>query len=170
MNKSLNTLFRLPVALASLALFALMCLTFADVILRSALNAPIEAATELTRLLMAVVVFSALPVISYTGLHISVDLTDPLFAKFRLERIRDGLVNLACGGMLYFPARRIVDLAERAKSYGDQTEYLNIPTFYIGWFIAISSFITAAVLILRGVMILMGKTPSSRIGQEPNYD
>lgn len=170
MTRTKNALFRLPVALASVALFALMCMTFADVILRSAFNAPIEAATELTRLLMAVVVFAALPVISFQGQHISVDLLDPIFARLRLERIRDGLLSLACGGMLYFPARRIVDLAERAKSYGDQTEYLNIPTFYIGWFIAISSFITAAVLILRGVMILLGKTPDAHIGQEPNYD
>jgi TRAP-type C4-dicarboxylate transport system permease small subunit len=170
MTKSLHSLFRLPVALASLALFALMCLTFADVILRSAFNSPIEAATELTRLLMAVIVFSALPVISFQGHHISVDLLDPIFARFRLERVRDGLISLACGGLLYFPARRIIDLAERARSYGDKTEYLNIPTFYIGWFIAISSFITAAVLILRGVMILMGRTPAAGMGQEPYYD
>lgn len=170
MNKTVNALFRLPVALASLALFVLMCMTFADVILRSAFNAPIEAATELTRLLMAVVVFAALPVISFRGHHISVDLLDPLFARFRLERLRDGLMSLACGGMLYFPSRRMIDLAERARSYGDKTEYLNIPTFYIGWFIAISSFITAAVLVLRGVLILMGRTPDSRIGQEPKHD
>lgn len=170
MSKTLNSLFRLPVALASAALFALMCMTFADVILRSAFNAPIEAATELTRLLMAVIVFSALPLISFQGHHISVDLLDPLFARLRLERIRDAGMSLACGVMLYFPARRIIDLAERARSYGDKTEYLNIPTFYIGWFIAVSSFITAAVLILRGVMILMGRTPAAGTGQEPHYD
>ena len=170
MNKILITLFRLPLALASAALFALMCMTFADVILRSAFNAPIEAATELTRLLMAMIVFSALPLISFQGHHISVDLLDPLFARFRLERIRDGLMSLACGGLLYFPARRIADLAERARSYGDKTEYLNIPTFYIGWFIAVSSFITAAVLVLRGVMILTGRTPAAGMGQEPHYD
>ncbi|MCM2563169.1 TRAP transporter small permease [Lutimaribacter sp. EGI FJ00015] len=144
----------LPMFVASISLFALMVLTFCDVILRSAFNAPIEAATELTRIAIAVVVFSALPLLSARGQHISVDLLDPLFARLRLGRILDGLVNLACGIMLYFPAERVIDLAERARSYGDETEYLNIPTFYIGWFIAIMSFATALVFILRGAVIL----------------
>lgn len=47
----------LPMAVASVALFGLMVLTFCDVVLRSALNAPIEAATELTRIAIAIVVF-----------------------------------------------------------------------------------------------------------------
>ncbi|SDO21587.1 TRAP-type C4-dicarboxylate transport system, small permease component [Lutimaribacter pacificus] len=144
----------LPILVASIALFALMVLTFCDVILRSAFNAPIEAATELTRIAIAVIVFSALPLLSARGQHISVDLLDPIFARFRLARWRDGIVNLACGVMLYFPASRVVDLAQRARSYGDQTEYLNIPTYLIGWFIAIMSFATALVLILRGAVIL----------------
>ncbi|SDI36816.1 TRAP transporter small permease [Lutimaribacter saemankumensis] len=144
----------LPILVASITLFALMVLTFCDVILRSAFNAPIEAATELTRIAIAVIVFSALPLLSARGQHISVDLLDPLFARMHLARLRDGVVNLACGVMLYFPASRVIDLAQRARSYGDQTEYLNIPTYLIGWFIAIMSFATALVLILRGAVIL----------------
>ena len=45
----------------------MMIMTFFDVVLRSTINTPIEAATELTRILMAVVVFSALPVVSGRG-------------------------------------------------------------------------------------------------------
>ena len=48
----------IPLAVASAALFLMMCMTFADVVLRSSFDAPIEAATELTRILMAIVVFS----------------------------------------------------------------------------------------------------------------
>jgi TRAP-type C4-dicarboxylate transport system permease small subunit len=144
----------LPILVASVALFMLMVLTFCDVVLRSVFNAPIEAATELIRIAIAIIVFSALPLLSARGQHISVDLLDPLFARLRLTRLRDGIVNIACGVMLYFPAERVIDLAERARSYGDQTEYLNIPTFYIGWFIAIMSFATALVLLLRGAIIL----------------
>ncbi|UWQ92372.1 TRAP transporter small permease [Rhodobacteraceae bacterium M382] len=163
MPRILNLVFRLPVALASLALFLLMAMTFADVILRSAFNAPIEAATELTRLLMALIVFSALPMISFQGHHIAVDLLDGLFARFRLERARDVAISLMCGGMLLWPANRMIDLAERARSYGDQTEYLNIPTYYIGWFIAISAFVTAAALILRGGALALGRDPEQMV-------
>ena len=44
-------------------------------------------------------------------------------------------------------------LAERARSYGDVTEYLGIPQFYIAWFIAVLTFVTALVLILRGLVL-----------------
>lgn len=143
----------LPTTLAVTALFAMMVMTFADVVLRSVANMPIQAATELTRILMAVVVFSALPVVSARGDHISVDLLDKIFGHW--ATVRDGLVSLACGAMLWWPAGRIVVLAERAREYGDVTEYLGIPQFYVAWFIAILTFATMAVLILRGLLLLI---------------
>ena len=141
------------ITVASVAIFALMVLTFCDVVLRSAFNAPIEAATELTRITMAIVVFSALPIVSARDEHITVDLADPIFRRFRLERLRDGLVALACGIMLIWPALRASDLAARDKSYGDVTEYLSLPTYVFEYFIAIMSLVTAVVLILRGLLI-----------------
>lgn len=142
-----------PTALAVTALFVMMVMTFADVVMRSAFNTPIEAATELTRILMAILVFSALPVVSGRGDHIAVDLTDPLFGKAG-GRWRDAVISLICGGMLWWPAERVIVLAERARSYGDVTEYLGIPQFYIAWFIAVLTYATAAVLILRGITLI----------------
>lgn len=156
--KSLIQLLRkasaLPVLLASASLFILMVMTFFDVLLRSAFNAPIEAATELTRILMAVMVFSIMPIISARREHITVDLTDYIFNRYRLAKIRDGLVTLACGVMLIWPTMRVYVLAERARSYGDVTEYIGIPQFYIGWFIAIATGLTAFVLIAEGLVLL----------------
>lgn len=140
----------LPSALAATALFALMVMTFFDVILRSTINDPIESATEMTRLFMAITVFSSLPVISWRGEHIVVDLFDPLFSA-GLARVRDAVINLACGIILFWPALRVWQLAGRAKEYGDVTEYLNIPQFYIAYFIAVSTFLTAVVLLARGL-------------------
>ena len=142
----------LPMAVASVALFALMGLTFADVLMRSIFNAPIEAATELIRIGIALIVFAAMPVLSARGGHISVDLLDGPFRMLRLERVRDASVALACAAMLWWPAGRVVDLANRARSYGDVTEYLAIPTFYVGWFIAIMTYLTAAALVGRGLL------------------
>lgn len=152
--KKTTNLQVLPVYVASAALFFLMCLTFTDVILRSMFNAPIEAATELTRMSMAIMVFSILPSLSGRGQHIAVDLLDGLFTHPTVQRIKAAMINLSCGGMLLWPAQRVSVLAERARSYGDVTEYLNIPQFYIAWFIAIMTFATAAVLIIRGLLEL----------------
>lgn len=154
-----------PVALSAAALFAMMLLTFFDVILRSAFDSPIEAATELTRILMAVLVFSALPVVSGRAGHIAVDLTDPLFPPV-LARVRDAVISLACGAMLWWPAERVVVLAERARDYGDVTEYLGIPQVYIAWFIAISTYATAVVLLARGVLLIA----APRLLEDPSHD
>ena len=143
---------RAPVLLAVTALFVMMVMTFFDVVLRSTINTPIEAATELTRILMAIVVFSALPVVSGRAGHISVDVLDWVFTR-AAARWRDIAINLVSGVLLWWPAERVTVLAERARSYGDVTEYLGIPQFYIAWFIAVLTFVTALVLILRGLVL-----------------
>lgn len=142
----------LPVIVACIALFILMVMTFCDVILRSVFNAPIEAATELTRILMAVLVFSVLPIVSTTNGHIAVDLTDGFFNRLHLSRARDVVIYVASGIMLFWPVQRVWVLAERARDYGDVTEYLSIPTYLIGWFIALSVAITALVMIATGLL------------------
>ena len=144
----------LPLLLAGAVLFLLMVMTFADVMLRSAFNAPIEAAPELTRMAVAIVVFSVMPVLSAQGKHISVDLLDGVLDRFGLRRATEALVSLACGVMLWWPSNRVADLAERARSYGDVTEFLAVPVHYLTWFIAIATFATMGVLILRGLALI----------------
>jgi len=140
-----------PSILASLALFFLMAMTFADVVLRSVFNDPIESATELTRLLMAIIVFSSLPIVSWQGKHIVIDLLDHFFTK-TMSRIRNFFVDFISGIVLVWPSYRVWELAERAKSYGDTTEYLQIPQFYVAYFIAIATMITSVVLVIRSVL------------------
>ena len=152
MARGISLVSRLPEFLAALSLFSLMCMTFADVVLRSLLNAPVEVAADMTRLLMAIMVFSVLPVMSARGAHISVDLAEQIFRRFALVRIRNIVVNLFCGIILIWPASRILDLAERSRSYGDKMEYLGLPLHYIGWFIALMTGLTALSLIVRGVI------------------
>ncbi|WP_425051686.1 TRAP transporter small permease [Psychromarinibacter sp. S121] len=139
-----------PTWIAAIALFSLMCMTFADVLLRSALDNPIEYASELTRIFLAVIVFASLPAVSWNGGHIVVDLMDPLFSR-RMARVRDVLIDLACGILLFWPAMRVLDLAERSREFGDVTEYMGFPQFLVGWFIAAFTALTAVTLIARGV-------------------
>ena len=141
---------RLPTWLAAAVLFILMAMTFADVVMRSLFNNPIESATELTRLFMAIIVFSALPMVSWKGGNIVVDLLDPLFSR-RLARLRDIAIDLICGVILFWPAIRVWELAERSRQYGDVTEYLNFPQYHVARFIAVFTLLTAATFIVRGV-------------------
>ena len=147
----------LPTWIAAFFLFALMVMTFFDVVLRSALNNPIESATELTRLFMAIVVFASLPMVSWKDNHIVVDLLDPIFSR-RLAHLRAIVIDLVCGLALLWPAKRIWDLAERARGYGDVSEYLNFPQYLPGWFIAFFTLVTALVFLARGITRIVAPT------------
>ena len=150
MKRILTVIANLPGWLAAIVLFILMAMTFADVLLRSIFNNPIEAATEMTRFFMAIIVFASLPMVSWKGNHIVVDLMDPLFSR-PLARLRDIAIDLFCGAILFWPAIRVWELAERARSFGDVTEYLGFPQFVIGWFIAALTFVTAITFVARGI-------------------
>ena len=160
---------RLPSLLAAATLFTLMVMTFMDVMLRSIINNPIESATELTRLFMAIIVFASLPVISWRGGHIVVDLLDSKFGEVA-SLLRDSVVNLVCGAALLWPAVRVWQLAERARQYGDVTEYLRIPQFYIAYFIAVATFVTALLLLARGVLMLIAPKVLQRMDHPPEPD
>lgn len=155
LRKAYHLAVGIPVWLACAALFILMVMTFSDVILRSSFDAPIEAATELTRIFVAVMVFAVLPHISVTGAHIAVDLTDSIFNRLRLARIRDGLILLLSGAMLFWPVSQVWKLAERTRSYGDVTQYLGIPQYLTMWFIAAGLTLAAVAMGIAGVLKLV---------------
>ncbi len=144
-----------PVALACTALFIMMVMTFCDVFLRSTFNAPIQAATEMTRILMGIVVFSVMPMISARGGHIVVDLADPVFDRLRLTRLRNGLVQMLAGAMLYWPVTQMWRLTLRAQDRGDVTEYLAIPQYLTAGFITIFTGLAAVALIVSGLLALV---------------
>jgi len=153
-RRFLHAAGNVPSLLAGMVLFLLMVMTFLDVLLRSTVNNPIESATELTRLALAIIVFSSLPAVSYKGEHIVVDLLEG-YMGLRLRRILDLLINVVSGIALLWPAARVWQLAERTREYGDVTEYLNIPQFYIAWFIAVMTFATALAFIARGIVLFV---------------
>jgi TRAP-type C4-dicarboxylate transport system permease small subunit len=152
----------LPTWVAAACLFIMMGMTFLDVILRSAFNNPLEYATELTRIFMAVIVFASLPMVSWKGQHIVVDLMDPLF-RGALARLRDIAIDLVSGVALAYTAVRVFQLAERSRNRGLVTEYMGFPEHYVGFFIAVFIAVTSAVLILRGLMRIFfpQKVPST---------
>ena len=96
MKKMLETLCGL---LAGIALFAIMVLTFLDVVGRKLLDNSITGSLELTELLMVVVIFGALPLVSERGEHVVFDSLDP-YLPDTVKKIQRALVHLLCGAAL----------------------------------------------------------------------
>ena len=81
------------------ALFAIMALTFFDVLGRKFFANSITGSLELTELLMVVVIFGALPLVSERGEHVEFDSLDPYLPHW-LRRAQSFVVHLLCGVVL----------------------------------------------------------------------
>jgi TRAP-type transport system small permease protein len=81
------------------ALFAIMALTFFDVLGRKFLSNSITGSLEVTELLMVVVIFGALPLVSARGEHVEFDSLDPYLPR-RVRRVQAFVVHLLCGAVL----------------------------------------------------------------------
>lgn len=137
-----------PAVIAGIALFFMMVLTFVDVISRSVFSAPLSFSAELTETAMAVVVFAALPMATLKGNHIVVDLFDGFF-NARGALVRDFLVDLICVLALAYPAFRVWTIGTRSKSYNEVTEILNMPQYYLIYFVSTALFFCCGIYVLQ---------------------
>lgn len=159
----LGAAVNVPKVLAMLALLILMTMTFCDVISRSVFNAPIEASTELSRILLMVVVFAALPWVTLHNAHIGVDLLGPFLDRIGFARV-EGLILILSAGLLYWPILQILKLAQRAASYGDTTEFLNIPRVYPTSFVLVFTVLTALAFLVSGLWLAVTGKPFAQDG------
>jgi len=96
MKKRLQLLCELA---AAGALFAIMALTFFDVLGRKLLDRSITGSLELTELLMVVVIFAGLPLVSARGEHVEFDSLDALLPP-RVRKVQAVCVHLFCAALL----------------------------------------------------------------------
>lgn len=147
--------------ISSCVLFALMILTCVDVLGRYFFNSPVRGGTELTEFALAIIVFSVLPVVTWRGGQIVVDLIDIWLSPFVL-RVLAWVAAVLMSGSLYFLAWRIFELGERNLRRGVVTEFLSMPTGYLVIYIAVFSWITAAALLAYQLLSLRSKTKTDK--------
>ncbi|MBQ0756027.1 MAG: TRAP transporter small permease [Amphritea sp.] len=140
--------------IAAVTLFFLMALTCADVLGRYFFGNAVDGATELTEMGIAILVFAEMPVITWRGGHVVVDILDRMLGNTLIKIL--GLFSaLLMSTSLYFLATRIFQLAERSMRRQEVTEFLEMPVGYIVEYIAFMSWVTAALMITYGVYRLL---------------
>ena len=122
MNKLLDLLCGL---LSGIALFAIMVLTFFDVLGRKFLSHSITGSLEITELLMVVVIFGALPLVSRRGEHVEFDSLDP-YLPARVRRVQALLVHLLCAVLLLGLAVLMWHTGGQFRETGETTAQLQI--------------------------------------------
>lgn len=129
-------------ALAVLALWALALLTFADVFGRDVFDAPVSGAYELTEILVAILIFGALPSLTLGREHVFVDLFDKLFPP----TIRPALkvvLTVVEATILALIAWRTWIQANAFLEYNEVTAQLRIPVYFVVLFISLCSALSA---------------------------
>jgi len=112
-------------ALAGLALFAIMVLTFFDVSGRKFLSQSITGSLELTELLMVVVIFAALPLVSLKGEHVLFDSLDGLIPRWA-RQIQQGIIHIVCAALLFGLAYLMWQTGNEFATTGETTAQLKI--------------------------------------------
>ena len=110
---------------ASAILFAMMCLTFVDVVARYLFNFPLRGGFEVTELLLLVLIFAGLPLVSHANEHVTMDFVDRVLSA-RGQEIVQRAVHLVCAALMLFVAWQVWLKADRIWSYRDATDVLRI--------------------------------------------
>jgi TRAP-type C4-dicarboxylate transport system permease small subunit len=134
--------------IAAVLLFAMMLVTFVDVIGRYFFNHSLDGAYEITEVLLGLIVFAGLPIVTWRGEHVTVDLLTS-----RLSALpRRGLARFAAAAtalVLGVLAWRLGAMARDLTSYGDATVFLGIPLGPVAGVMAALSAAGAVVALVR---------------------
>ncbi|WP_254436072.1 TRAP transporter small permease [Ruegeria arenilitoris] len=135
---------------AALILFCLILITCVDVIGRYFLNAPLAGAFELTEILLAALVFLALPLTTERREHIEVDLLNMALGKYA-QRFLTAFAGLFSAALLATFAWRLFTHAAKAAHDGAVSNALEIPLAPFGYLAGVSCMVSAFIAFLRGL-------------------
>jgi TRAP-type transport system small permease protein len=129
---------------ASILLFGMMALTFADVVARYLLNHPIRGGFEITELTLLVLIFAGLPLVSHADEHVTMDFIDRILPdRARAAWIR--IMHAVCAAIMFFLTWQVWIKATRIASYSDTTDVLRITIGPFVYFMAVMIALTGAV-------------------------
>ncbi len=131
--------------LTGAALFFMMAVTTADVIARFAFSSPLPGTFELMEFGLAIVIFSAMPLVTWDREHICVSLFDGLFRgpAYRIQQVAVMAVSALGMGVI---SVRMWDQGDRLHETGATTGFLLWPRAPIAYFMSV--FAAVAFLIL----------------------
>jgi TRAP-type C4-dicarboxylate transport system permease small subunit len=146
---SLSGLASLVFAWLGAGVLALMAiLTFADVIGREIMNAPIVANIEMTELLMGLVVYLGVGFTTHMRGHVRVDILLNILPR-RAQAVADAVTLGLCTLFVAAMSWRLYERAVVKLTKGDQTELWKIPTWPVASVMTVCAALMALVLLLQ---------------------
>jgi len=131
---------------ASLILFAMMLLTFVDVVARYLFNFPLRGGFEVTELMLLVLIFAGLPLVSHADEHVTMDFIDRMLPP-RAVMLVVRAAHALCAAVMFFLTWQVWIKARTISGYGDTTDVLKI---LVGPFV----YFMVAMILLTGLVHL----------------
>ncbi len=135
---------------AALVLGGVMMVSVVDVAGRYVFNRPLPGSSEITEILMAILIYAGLPLVGLRRAHIVVDLLDSLTPP-RVVRIRDAIVGIISCFMIALIAWRLWAYADQIRSSKDVTEYLKLPLAPFAYAMSVLAAVSAVVELYRTI-------------------
>jgi TRAP-type transport system small permease protein len=129
------------------ALFAIVALTFCDVLGRRLFGIPIYGAHDLTEHLMVIIIFCGLPLVTADRGHLVVDLFDRWLSSPHL-RWWHALVSVGVAAILFLIAWQYMLAAQHAVLIHEASQALYIPRSYMYAFMAFTAFLAGLAALL----------------------
>lgn len=140
---------------AGFMLFALMSVTMVDVVGRYVFNSPLPGGNEIVQILMAAIIYVALPSVCRQEAHITVDLLDGMTPD-RAVPLRQIITNLLAFLILGFVCVCLWIKAEDLVEYGGTFEFLGWPHAPFAYGMSVLSGLAAAVFLANLLRYLRG--------------
>ncbi len=135
---------------AALLLFSLILVTCVDVVGRYFFSSPLRGAFEITEILLAALVFAALPLTTERQEHIEVDLLNVVLSD-RVKKYLTAFAGLFSAALLATLSWRLASHALHAAADGATTNALAIPLAPFGFLASFSCLVSALIAFLRGI-------------------
>lgn len=131
-------------SISAVLLIAMILLTCTDVVARYFFNSPVNGAFELTQMLLAALIFTALPMTTAANEHIDVELLTQMTGK-RARRFFANLGLISIALVMFVMSWRLGAHALRLAHDGAVSNSLSLPFAPIGYFASIGCAISGFI-------------------------
>lgn len=149
-------------AASAAILFAMMLLTFADVVARYLFDFPLRGAFEVTELMLLVLIFAGLPLVSHADENVTMDFIDHMLPEPALRALERS-VHALCAAVFLFLAWLIWLKAGKIATYGDTTDVMKIPIAPFVYFMTAAIALTGAVHLIKVFILPKRREPQATL-------
>lgn len=136
--------------MAGASLFAMMSITFADVIGRYLLSSPLRGAYEMTEYLLPIMVFAVLPLVTERRDHVTTGLFEGAFSGSMIT-VRQVIIDVTGAISCAYMAWTLSGAYAASRRLGEASQVLGIPKPPVLALMAAMSAVSAAILLWLAV-------------------